>query len=175
MNYLTLFTNTSKHNHWNKLCYSKYLHKARGIALPLRVNELFSAILCKYPLLNKGLKMQSTCTSRFRWRHELPEALNCQLFYNLEAPIAHISAWHSDCPPGQRRLFTFFLGGELWLISLSHLLHPGHLAIFPLVQFQVLDLANVRPHASVTRSTSKAENLILSLSLQSLCLPLYQM
>ena len=39
----------------------KYLHKARGIALPLRVNELFSAILSKYPLLNKSLKIHSTC------------------------------------------------------------------------------------------------------------------
>ena len=36
----------------------------------------------------------------------------------------------------------------------SHLLHPGHLAVLPLVQLKVFDLADVRPHASVTRRAS---------------------
>ena len=45
----------------------EYLHKARGIALPLRVNELFTAILCKYPLLNKSLKMDSGCKVGDTW------------------------------------------------------------------------------------------------------------
>ena len=55
---------------------------------------------------------------------------------------------------GESQLKLAFLNTFERLPNQYYLFHPGDLAVLPLVQFEVFDLANVRPHASVASCAS---------------------